>query len=161
MQLGQSAAARQDFDKALQLAPADIETYELRARLLRLSGYFQDSLADYGRIIELHPTAEACAGRASCSRELGKLPEALADFKLAVAMNPIVDHYLQQGLTFQQVKDFPQALQSFSKAIKLRPDEPYAYRSRAFVKEYLGDKVGARADRDKAASLERLGQGKS
>jgi tetratricopeptide (TPR) repeat protein len=158
MQLGQSAAARQDFDKAIQLAPADVEVYRLRARLLRLSGKYQDSLADYSRIIELHPTAEAYAGRAGCYRELGKLPEALANYKLAVEMSPIVDYYVQQGLTLEQVKDFRQALQSFSKAIELRPDEPYAYRSRAFAKEQLGDKTGARADREKADFLEKPGQ---
>jgi tetratricopeptide (TPR) repeat protein len=157
MQVGQNAAARQDFDQAIQLAPADVETYQLRARLLRLSSNFQDSLADYSRIIELHPTAEAYAGRAGCYRELGKLKEALADFHLAIAMSPIVDYYVQQGLTLEQVKDFRQALQSFSKAIELRPDEPYAYRSRAFVKEQLGDAAGARVDREKADALETPG----
>ncbi len=154
-QVNQNTLARQDFDRVIQLAPGDVQAYQLRASALRSSANFQEAIRDYTRIVELRPASEVYVARAGCYRQLGKLEEALADLNRAIAMSPGVDTYMQQGQTLEQLKDFPQALQSYSKAIELRPEDPFAYRSRAFAKEKSGDAAGARADRAKADALER------
>ena len=154
LELGENDAATKDFDKLIQLRPNDPEWYRQRARLLLSRGFHQDAMADYTRIINLTPSAEAYAGRALCLRETGKPKEAISDFLRAIEMGPSVDYYLQLGWTYQNLNNFKAAMDNFSKAIDLRPDVPYPYRARASVREQLGDRAGAAADRDIADKVE-------
>lgn len=88
--LGDSARARVDLDRAIQLSPRQAASYNSRGYYLyMLSGDHRRAIADMDRAIKHDPNyGYAFSNRGWCHYELGDVARARRDLELAVRKNP-------------------------------------------------------------------------
>ncbi|WP_410651012.1 tetratricopeptide repeat protein [Amycolatopsis sp. cmx-4-54] len=149
------AAAKRDFDRAVDLNPADPYAWSDRGNLFRNEGDWERALSDLDRAIELDPTyAYSWRGRGSARAELGDLESAMADLDEAVRLQP--DHrwaYTIRSEVYFKRGDVRKAIDEIDIAIRLDPDYAWAVHYRATLFAELGDKEEALAGHRAAADL--------
>ncbi|MFJ8916755.1 tetratricopeptide repeat protein [Amycolatopsis sp. NPDC102389] len=149
------AAAKRDFDRALDLNPADPYTWSDRGNLFHNEGDWERALSDLDRAIELDPTyAYSWRGRGSARAELGDLEGAMADLDEAVRLQP--DHrwaYTIRSEVHFKRGDVRKAIDEVDVAIRLDPDYAWAVHHRATLFAELGDKEEALAGHRAAVAL--------
>ena len=64
--------------------------------------------------------------------------------------------YIYRGDSYYVLDRFEEALADFDRAIELDPDNAYALDGRAYTKAYLGNFVGARADYERARTIQNI-----
>ncbi|QXV56106.1 tetratricopeptide repeat protein [Amycolatopsis sp. TNS106] len=149
------AAAKRDFDRAVDLNPADSYAWSDRGNLFHNEGDWERALSDLDRAIELDPTyAYSWRGRGSARAELGDLEGAMADLDEAVRLQP--DHrwaYTVRSEVHFKRGDIRKAIDEIDIAIRLDPDYAWAVHYRATLFAELGDKEEALAGHRAAVAL--------
>ena len=140
MALGYYAGAIEDFNKAINLDPADAYTY---GYTYGVRGYTRICLGDY----------EFDKGNIEDARSLYEA--AIADCDSAIKLD--AEHpycYHTRGVAKAILDDYSGALEDFDKTVSLKPDFARVYYNRALVKVLLGQKRKAKVDFKKARKLD-------
>jgi tetratricopeptide (TPR) repeat protein len=95
-QLGNYESALNDFDKAIDRASdqmLQLAGYYERAVLYHLCNHYEQAIADYTRVIALHPKFPvAYVNRGIAYEEWGKIQEAIADFQRFIKLSKDKKH---------------------------------------------------------------------
>lgn len=120
--LGDSAQARQDFDKAIGLAPRDAAAYNSRGyyRFMHFGEYGR-AIADMDRAIKQDPNyGFAFSNRGWCHFQMGDTAKARRDLSLAVRKNPTNAYaYRSLGIIDKAGGDPVKACANLHKALEL------------------------------------------
>jgi len=87
---------------------------------------------------------------------LGKLPLALADYNEAIRRSPMnITWYPERGDVYQKMHDYPKALADFDHALYISQNRSAeAFWGRGRLRREQGDITGAKADFERAATLD-------
>jgi len=142
------------IDDAALETTACLAAHEERAEAYRLSGRFEEELADFSSVIELDPGSDwAFASRGETHRLMGRLEEALADFSSAIELNPRYDWALaERGYTYELMGCYDDAVADVSRAIDLNPEQFWIVR-RGVIYRRMERYDEALADFSRAISL--------
>ncbi|AUI59870.1 tetratricopeptide repeat protein [Amycolatopsis sp. BJA-103] len=148
-------AAKRDFDRALDLNPADAYAWSDRGNLFRNKGDWERALEDLNRAIELDPTyAFSWRGRGSARAALGDLEGAMADLDEAVRLQP--EHawaYTARSEVYDKLGEPRKAIGELDIAIRLDPDYAWAISQRAMLLSELEENEDALAGYRAAVAL--------
>ncbi|OXM50069.1 tetratricopeptide repeat protein [Amycolatopsis alba] len=148
-------AAKRDYDRALDLNPADPYVWSDRGNRFLDEGEWERALSDLDRAIELDPTyAFSWRGRGSARAELGDLDGAMADLDEAIRLQP--DHkwaYPIRSEVYFKRGDIRKAIDEIDIAIRLDPDSAWAVYYRATLLAGQGKKDEALAGHRAAVAL--------
>ena len=172
--LGQYKKALKEFIQATHLEPDKAEFHNNRGATESLLEEYLKSILSFNIAIKIYSNslkdtqdkiisnnlkkylAEAHYNRGRSYSYLEKYEEAKKDFDKAIEINPnYAEAYSSRGTSEARLKKYENALNEFNKAIQINPDFAEAYRNRANVKDILGDKEGARLDRETAEKIKR------
>jgi tetratricopeptide (TPR) repeat protein len=153
--LNQTEAALRDFTKVIRLQPGNTGAYLERAAVRLSVEDYQGVILDSGEAIKRNPRLSYAYNlRGAAYRALGSLPQSLEDFNRAVELAPGADTYFQRAAAYESVGEHRLAIADLDQVILRLPGSPTAYLARARSREALGDKAGARSDRDTGRRLE-------
>jgi TPR repeat/Glycosyltransferase family 9 (heptosyltransferase)/Tetratricopeptide repeat len=143
-----SAAAAQDFERALQLYdhaiaidPAHAEAHYKRGNTLKSLGRLHAAIESYDQAIKLKPDyAYAYCNRGVVQRDLGFLDQALSSYDLALEYDALDarSHY-NRALLLQERLRWAEALESYDRAIAADPGFADAHYNRSLTLLYCGD----------------------
>lgn len=143
------------FTRALEIYRQLPNAYLERGNAHRSLGEPDAALADFQKAADLDPTlADAHTGSAMIYLERRDPAHALDELNKSLAIRPNIEAYYQRGLILEARGEHQTAIADFDLAIAQARDAPYMYRARATARENLGDRGGARADREIASRLE-------
>ena len=127
-----------------------------RGETYRLTGRYEEALADFDRAIELDPDyAWAIANRGEAYEALGRYEEALADFDRAMEFDPDLDWAIaSRGQVYEALGRYEEALADFERAIEIDPDYDWAIASRGRTYRLMGRNEEALADFERAMELD-------
>jgi predicted O-linked N-acetylglucosamine transferase (SPINDLY family) len=153
--LGDAAAARAHFERAVALAPAEA-TYSVNlAQVLVAAGEGAGALAAVEALLRGNPgQPDALLARAQILERLGRHEEALATARMAVAFNPSharTRHVL--GLVLFKGGDRAAARSAFEEAVALDPAYAEAWINAGVAQKDLGDLDAAEASYRRALAL--------
>lgn len=80
--------ANLDFSQAIKLDPTQVRYYEARGRLRNDFKDYQGAIADYTKVIQRVPSANAYSDRGFAFAALGKNDEAMTDYNQAISLTP-------------------------------------------------------------------------
>lgn len=148
--------AVREFDRAINLEPANVEAYRLRGRSKREKGDLQGALNDFNRALELEPdNNRTLLGRGLVREKLGDLQGAMTDYTRGIQLDTKYPNgYSYRGLLKINSKDYRGAVADFDAAIGLEPQNVSAYINRGLAKARLGDNASAIGDYDRAIELD-------
>jgi tetratricopeptide (TPR) repeat protein/transglutaminase-like putative cysteine protease len=86
------AGLERAYGAIIEVAPDEAWRWALRGGIREYYPDNEGALADYARAIELEPTAERYASRASLLRNMGRIDEAIEDAAIAFELDPTLDH---------------------------------------------------------------------
>jgi tetratricopeptide (TPR) repeat protein len=154
----QFADALEVIDRAVALAPNDVEARRLRVHCLAGVEAFDELLVECDRTIALGPPdAWLVYERGVALEELGRYPDAIESFGGALALDP--RHYKafqHRGWVRQLAKDHQGAVDDLTRAIELTPSAGERHQLlvlRADSLEALGRRDEAGRDRRAATDL--------
>ena len=97
---------------------------------------YSDAVADYSKVIELHPDADVYLRRGSGYAILGQYADAITDYSKAIELDPDnASAYYLRGITKATLKQHSGAIIDFDRAIELDPDNASAYYERGIAME--------------------------
>ena len=111
-------------EKALELNPNSVTSYELLVKLQTSNGPSPEAVQDLGELARIDPANRANYARRAGQLELqaGHIPEALAIFEKLVAENPgNVDALTDLALTEQRGEHWPEALATWKQVYDASP----------------------------------------
>lgn len=157
--LGDTAAARADFDAALALPLSDDHAYLAhfyRGRAAFTDGDDEAALADFTWAVESEPADwSAWYYRGRIYDALGDHETAVADLSVAIDLNgDFAWTYYYRAFALSLADQDDRALDDYDRAIELGMDSAYAYTGRAFSLARLGRNEDALADYDSALTLD-------
>jgi tetratricopeptide (TPR) repeat protein len=139
------------YDKAVELAPRDVEARRTRGLFHLVNDRFAEARADLEVAIEEEPEEGAlyeAIGMAYLMEE--KLDEAEKAFDKAIEINPQAPTaLLQRARVLALQGERPEAIADLDKAIELKPDEAIPLILRARILQQAGDTDKALADIEK------------
>jgi lipoprotein NlpI len=117
------AGAIADYDKAIELNPADATAYVARGEARRLLKDFDKAVADFTQVIGMDPkNAMAYSYRGLAKVNLKNYEEALADCSKATELDPQnAPAWENLGYVQNDLLQFQAALENFRKAFQLDP----------------------------------------
>jgi tetratricopeptide (TPR) repeat protein len=143
-----SAAATQDFERAIQLYdqaialnPFHAEAYYKRGNALRSLGRLDAALISYNQAIERRPDyAYAYCNRGVVQQSLGLTAAALSSYDQAIALDAIdaMSHY-NRALLLQDCSQWDEVLASYDRAVSIDPGFADAQYNRSLALLFLGD----------------------
>ena len=147
--------ALEDATSAIKLNPRYAKGYEERCTIRFFLDDLKSALQDCNKALEMDPfNYGAFSGRACILIAQGKYEHALKDLTKAIEIEPLLmTSYVERGQLYLFLKRFREAEADLSEAIRLFPEDARSYRERASAREALGDKNGAKEDREKAKKL--------
>jgi tetratricopeptide (TPR) repeat protein len=134
--------------------------YFRRGVALRISGEFEEAIADFKQVIALDPdnslkySQKAYKQKGLAYGGLGEYARALQDFDEAIHLDP--EHagtYASRGLTYYKLAQYARAIPDYDEAIRLNPEFAYAYYHRGGAYWAMGDSEAAARDLAKAKEL--------
>ncbi len=145
---GDLDGALADYDKALDIDPANHQACYRRALARQAKGNLSGALADYNTVLGADPSnADAYRNRAYVKQTLGDTDGALADYHQSVVLNPKSPvAYYNVGLIKVKQGDLDGAITAYNYALELDPKMAIAYYNRGNAKNSEGDIDGAIAD---------------
>lgn len=161
------SAAKKDFDRAIQLEPAQIQNYIYRGQCLRQLDK-NLALADFNKAVELAPkNPNIYATRGDFyEKDLKYFSKAAEDYSRAIELETKEDlralHYQNRGDAYHKAKMYGRAIDDYSRAISMIENQPqknpllaWIYRSRGECYQALGNGASAQADLKKFEALQR------
>ncbi len=148
---GQEWQAIQEFSKAIEIDPNNVEAYKERVKLQP----WKEKIEDYGKLIELEPqNPRWYEERADCYMEKYQYSHAYPDYIKCLEMESqnsevyckLASAYLKQG-------DYSNALTNFNHTLELDPKNKVAYSGRASIYEKQNNLAKAVDDYTKLLSL--------
>ncbi len=153
-QKGNLQLALQDYDGALALSPDAVEIYNGRGIVWRDKGDYERSLLDFSEAILHNPNySHAYINRGEIRYLKRDIASALADFDKALAIGANAIAYSYRGRAWLALDDKERAFADFREALRMSPNEISALEGRGEAHEQEGDLASARADYERALSL--------
>lgn len=142
------AKAEADLDRAVELAPGDVEILRGRAQFLAAQNRLVAALRDLERAIELEPDhALTIEARGAVLAGQGKTDEALESLTRAVELRPErTSAYLRRARIYMARNEPDRSLEDLDHVLSLREGHLTALFLRAAVHRQLGNKEKALAD---------------
>lgn len=118
---GKTAA---DYDKAVELAPNDADTYYERGDFYYEMDEYSKAIDDYSKAIRLNPNyADAYHNRGCAYGEMGEYDKAIVDYNKAIELAPDdADAYHSRGLAYREKGEVARAVSDLEKCIRLSSD---------------------------------------
>jgi Tfp pilus assembly protein PilF len=125
---GDTAAALDEFNRAVALDPYNAQALYGRALIYQGNNEHDFAIADFGAASGLNPQkAEPLLGRAISYLAIGKVKEAAADLDEASEADPHnVLVWTTRGQAYERLGDRAKAAASYNKAVALRPRDDAA-----------------------------------
>ena len=120
-------------------------------------GEHDKAIADYGRFIELDPSASALGyyNRGNAYSAKGDHDRAIADYTKTIELNPEYSPaYNNRGTSYQRQQDLDRAIGDFTKAVELDPKNASAYLNRGIAYADKDEYGRGIADLEKALSID-------
>jgi tetratricopeptide (TPR) repeat protein len=157
LKAGEYQAAIQSFSSVIVQQPRRAQAYHYRGEAHQLLMENDAAIKDYGEAIRLKPEDPfPYLERGVCLVRLQRDDEAFADFNRALEIRPNLPVALNgRGGILLRRREFENAIRDFTAAIGFNPHSAAAYRNRAAAKQALGDKAGAKADREAAGNAKK------
>lgn len=154
--VGDKALARNDYDKALELAPAAKGIHYNRGVFFAKQGDLDAALDDYTAELKLNPGyVPALYNRAQILGTQNHLDEALTDYTAAIAVDANeAQLYADRGLVYLRQNRLNESLADENEAIRLQPKIAIAYFTRSAAYARLGESQKAREDAATAIRLD-------
>ncbi len=147
---------RKTIDKAIELAPDNVNLYYGRGYANFTAGYYRLAVNDFAKALELVPgNAEFYKLSGASKVYLKDIPGAESDLKLAMGINPDdPEIYYYLGILFNDVQDQPSmGYEYFTTAIELNPWEPDYIYERAWCSYEMGEYEYAMEDLEQAMEM--------
>jgi tetratricopeptide (TPR) repeat protein len=157
LKAGEYQAAIQAFTSVIAQQPKRAQAYHYRGEAHQLLMENEAAIKDYGEAIRLKPEDPfPYLERGVCLVRLQRDDEAFADFNRALEIRANLPVALNgRGGILLRRRQYENAIRDFTAAIGFNPNSAVAYRNRASAKQALGDKAGAKADREAAANAKK------
>ena len=114
------AEAKQEYKKAIELSPSDVEARHMYAHVLECSGRFDEAIAEMGRALELEPLSvilNHCMGNILLYS--GDYDGAIELFQKTIEMDPSFPlQYFWLGRAFLQTGKLKKAIEIFERGTK-------------------------------------------
>jgi Flp pilus assembly protein TadD len=125
---GETAAALDEFNRAVALDPYNAKALYGRAVIYQANNNHEFAIADFGAASGLNPQkVEPLLGRAISYLAVGKVREAAADLDEASDADPHnAQVWTTRGLAYERLGDKAKAAASYAKAVALRPRDEAA-----------------------------------
>jgi Tfp pilus assembly protein PilF len=125
---GETAAALEEFNRAVALDPYNAQALYGRALIYQAGNQHEFAIADFGAASGLNPQkAEPLLGRAISYLAVGKVKEAAADLDEASEADPHnAQVWTTRGLAYERLGDKTRAAASYGRAVTLRPRDEAA-----------------------------------
>ncbi|MBR0970357.1 MULTISPECIES: tetratricopeptide repeat protein [Bradyrhizobium] len=125
---GETAAALDEFNRAVGLDPYNAQALYGRALIYQGSNQHDFAIADFSAASGLNPQkVEPLLGRATSYLALGKVKEAAADLDEASEADPLnAQVWTTRGQAYERLGDRTKAAASYTKAVSLRPRDDTA-----------------------------------
>jgi tetratricopeptide (TPR) repeat protein len=155
LEKGAKRLAFADFDKAVQIAPGNIDVYLNRANARFLDKDYDLATADLEKALTMNPkSVDVYHLLGHVYIEKGHIASAVASFTKAIELAPSVAHYyVDRAVTISRNGNHQKAIDDISKAIELFPRDPDFYRMRAWTNLYLGNNEAVYGDATAALKL--------
>lgn len=147
--------AIEDFSRAIEKAPDDVNAYNLRARAYTRQKRYQLAFKDYEKAIELNPDyAETYLNRGTTYYDKKDYDYAIENFDKAIEKkSEYGDAYYRRGYTYYTLSQHDAAVNDFTDAIQFMPNSPYAYYYRGLAKYHSDSEEDAITDFAEAIRL--------
>jgi tetratricopeptide (TPR) repeat protein len=124
--------ARQEFDRAIELAPSSWQTadaHNFRGILYQQEGRHQEAIAEFGRAIELNRlSAVPYPNLATSLQALGRMDEARRALESALVLDPRSSSaHVNLGNMLFNAGDLADARDHYLRALALNPENPEAH----------------------------------
>jgi len=140
------------FDKAISLAPTEVEYICARASAMAEIGLHAAAIASYELATSINPAyTEAYLYKGNSLLALGEVQAAIECFDQAIALkfhSPAA--FLNRGNALQQIGNFEFAIASYDQAIALQPHYPMAYSNRSTAFKHMHRLQESLASSDRA-----------
>ncbi|QQO16175.1 tetratricopeptide repeat protein [Bradyrhizobium diazoefficiens] len=125
---GETAAALDEFNRAVGLDPYNAQALYGRALIYQANNQHDFAIADFSAASGLNPQkAEPLLGRAASYLAIGKVKEAAADLDEASEADPHnAQVWTARGQAYERLGDKAKAAASYNKAVALRPRDDAA-----------------------------------
>jgi Flp pilus assembly protein TadD len=152
---GKPAEARQQFEKALAMAPGYLEPLDQLATMSLAEKNAQAAIARVERQALLEPKS------AAIQYLLGRVYQATGDAKQAekayrktIELNPqAAPAYVALGQIYGASQNYDQAIAELDKALASRPDQPAALMLKSIAQQMKGDTQAAREGYEKIVKI--------
>lgn len=152
LSLGRFEEAVRDFDQVLSYNPADDIAYLDRGVAKEKLGHLESAIEDYGRSIELAPTAAAYIDRGNAFAQSRQPGKAAADFNAALERDPqSLPALMGKANASYALQKRVDSLDDYTRVIEADPGNAIAYFRRGNL--HLDLKEFAAALRDYSAAL--------
>ena len=151
-----------DFNKAVEINPADPVSYIARSFSYILSDKKDEAAADINKIVEMYPEDYfAYMIRGGTLEVIGKPEAAVEDYTKAIELKSInkgalLDFdtvYKARGDAYIKLAQYDNAIADYSKVVELKPDEANSYYDRANIYVQMKEYKKAVADYSKAIEM--------
>ena len=152
---GKNAEAKQQFEKALAMAPGFSEPLEQLASMSFVEKNPQAAITRIERQALLEPKSpglQYLLGRAY--QASGDRKQAEKAYLKAIELNPqAVPAYVSLGQIYGQSKEYDRAIAELDKALAARPDQPAALMLKSIAQQMKGDGASAREGYEKLLKI--------
>jgi tetratricopeptide (TPR) repeat protein len=155
---GQTSAALDQYDKAVNALPNEGEAYLNRGYYLHWTGRVEQALPDYDEAIALGGSSAHAALYWRATIRIGRkeIRAGLADFDTAIELakeSPRPNYFAQRAWAHYSLGNWDKALADFSTFLEWNPQDPEAIRNRGYALQAKGDYREAAKAFDKAIEL--------
>jgi tetratricopeptide (TPR) repeat protein len=155
-ELGELDKAIENFTKAIEINPNNVQAYNYRARAYNNTAKFEMAIADADKAITIDPNySNAYVRRAYAYTNLEQPEKAVADCTKAISIDPKnADAYANRAIAYMHEEKPELAIEDSSQAMRLDPTGHKPYINRAGAYNNLGRFDEALADLTTAIKLD-------
>lgn len=149
--------ALEDFNKLVELLPADAKPYRLRGSLLISMKRYQQGIADIDKSLSIDRTnAYAYYRRGYAHKEMGNNEKAIEDHTLSISYDPNDAHtFSSRGRLYEATGKPALAIADYTKAVTLKPNDAFSLYSRGSIYFKDGKTELAEADFTRALAIDK------
>lgn len=147
-------AALEDFDKALQMNPNQVEGYVDRGGVYSDMKRYDEALADVNIAIAKKPSYEAYFLRGYIYKSTRQYDLAIADYTTAASFSDNVSVYTNRGNVYFALQNYAKAIEDYNVVLNANPNDANTLSNRASAYFQLNQFDNAISDLNKAIALE-------